>query len=60
MLLGKGTYPRDYMDKWEKFNEASLPQKDDFYSNLNIEIITNANYIHAKRVCNDFEIRKSG
>ena len=23
-----GVYPYEYMDKWEKFNETSLPQKE--------------------------------
>ena len=27
------------MDEWEKFNETSLPEKEEFYSNLNIEDI---------------------
>ena len=25
------------MDDWEKFNETSLPGKEDFYSQLNME-----------------------
>ena len=29
------------MDKWEKCNEA-LPEKDDFYGNLNMENIKDA------------------
>ena len=28
------------MDDWEKFNEASLPEKEDFYSPLNVEDIS--------------------
>ena len=28
------------MDTWEKFNEISLPTKEDFYSNLNMEDIS--------------------
>ena len=44
----------------EKFNETSLPEKEEFYSNLNIEDITDANYMHAKRVCKNFEIRNLG
>ena len=43
------------MDDWEKFNETSLPEKEDFYSHLNMEDITDADYGHAKRVCKDFE-----
>ena len=36
LLLRKGVYPYEYMDSWERFNETSLPNKEDFYSNLNI------------------------
>ena len=32
-------------------------EKDDFYSNINIEDITDPNYNHEKRVCNNFEIK---
>ena len=32
------------MDDWEKFNETSLPEKENFYSNLNMEDITDADY----------------
>ena len=47
------------MDDWEKFNETSLPEKE-FYRNLNMEDITDGYYIHAKRICKDFEIKKLG
>ena len=29
----------EYMDDWEKFNEISLHEKEDFYSHLNMEYI---------------------
>ena len=45
------------MDDWEKFNETTLPEKGDFYSHLNMEDITDADYAHAKRFCKDFEIK---
>ena len=48
------------MDDWEKFNETSLLEKEDFYSHLNMEDNTDADYAHAKRVCKDFEIKNSG
>ena len=60
LLLRKGVYPYEYMDDWEKFNETKLPEKEEFYSNLNLEDITDADYMHAKRVCNYFEIKKLG
>ena len=50
----------EYMDEWEKFNETTLPEKEEFYSNLNMEDITDADYIHAKRVCKDIEIKHLG
>ena len=37
-----------------------LPEKEEFYSNLNMEAITDASYMHAKRVCKDFEIKNLG
>ena len=38
------------MDNWERFNETSLPDKESFYSNLNMEDITDVDHSHAKRV----------
>ena len=46
------------MDNWERFNEASLPEKEDFYSYLNLEDNTGADY--TQRVCEDFEIKTLG
>ena len=60
MLLRKGVYHYEYMDDLEKFNETSLPEKEDFYNYLNMEDITDADYVHAKRVCKDFEIKNVG
>ena len=57
MLLRKGIYSYEYMDDWEKFNETTLPEKEEFYSNMNIEEITDADYIHGKRAYKDFEIK---
>ena len=42
------------MGDWEKFNETALHEKEEFYGNLNMEDITDAHYIHPKRVCKDF------
>ena len=56
----KSIYPYKYMDEWKKFIEASLPEKEEFYSNLNMEDITDVDYMHAKRICKDFEIKNLG
>ena len=45
------------MDDWEKLNYL---KKKDFYSNLNMEDITAADYMYAKRVWKDFEIKELG
>ena len=54
LLLQKGVYPHEYMDDWKKINKTSLPEKEDFYSHLNMEDTTDANCAHAKRVSKDF------
>ena len=41
-------YPYQYMNSWKRLNETLLPEKEDFYSNLNMEDITNADYKHEK------------
>ena len=38
----------EYMNDLEKFSETSLPEKEDFYSHLNMEGINDAGYAHAK------------
>ena len=58
LLLQKSVYPYEHMDDLEKFNEASLPKQENLYSHLNMEDITDADYKHARRVCEDFEIKK--
>ena len=56
MLLRKGVCPYEYLDEWEK-SSKTLPEKEEFYSNLNMEDITDADYRHTKRVCRDFVIK---
>ena len=36
------------MNDWEKFNEKSLLEKENFYGYLNMEDITDAFYAHSK------------
>ena len=37
------------MDSWERFNEASLPNKEAFYSGLYMENINDVDYRHGKK-----------
>ena len=60
LLLRKGVYPYEYMDSWEKFDETTLPPKEAFYSNLNLEDISDEDYAHAQKVWDVFEIKNLG
>ena len=57
LLLRKGVYPYEDMDNWEKFDETTLPPKEAFYSNLNLEDISDEDYAHAQKVWDVFEIK---
>ena len=48
------------MDSWKKFNETSLPSKEDFYSNLNMENIDDIDYRHSMNVFKRFELENLG
>ena len=43
------------MNDWARFNEISLPKKEDFCSNLNMESITDVDHENAKRVYKEFK-----
>ena len=55
MLLRKGVYPYEYMDRWERFNETTLPIQKAFHSKLYLEYITDEDYIHAQKVFEEFK-----
>ena len=48
-------YLQENTEKYITFSSTSLPEKEDFYSHLNMEDITNADYTHGKRVCKNFK-----
>ena len=45
------------MDSWERFNEVSLPQNETFCSELNLEDISDKDYIHAQKVLKEFKLK---
>ena len=57
LLLCKGVFLYQYIDDWKKLYETSLPEIDNSYNQLNMEDITNSDYMHAKRVCKGFEMK---
>ena len=60
LLLRKDVYPYEFMDSWERFDEASLPNKEAFYSSLNMKDITNIDHRHAKRVFENLNNKNLG
>ena len=48
------------MDSWERFNEISLPSKEDFYSDLNMEDISDIDYRHVNNVFKVFKLENLG
>ena len=60
LLLRKVIYPYKYADTWERFSEISLPRKEDFYSNLNMEGISDIDYRHANNVFKVFKLENLG
>ena len=60
LLLRKGIYPYEYIDSWERFDENTIPPKEAFYSELNLENITDKDYGHVKKVWEAFEIINLG
>ena len=59
LMAQKGVYPYDYMDSFDKFNEK-LPTKEEFYSVLNNEHISDEDYKHAQNVWNTFSLENMG
>ena len=50
LMTKKGVYPYDHMDSFEKFNKTELPTKEEFFSILNNEHITDEQYTQAQNV----------
>ena len=57
MTSRKDVYPYDYMDSFEKFKDTKLPSKEEFYSILNDEHVSDENYKHAQKVWKQFKMK---
>ena len=60
LLLRKGIYQYEYMDNWERFDETLLPNKEAFYSSLNVENITDIDYRHRNKLFKKFKLKHLG
>ena len=58
LLARKGCYPYDYVSSIDKFQETKLPSKEDFYSKVNDEHISDEDYQHAINVWETFNCKK--
>ena len=45
------------MGDWERFIKKPLQGKENFHRHLNMKDITDADYMHTKRVCKDLFIK---
>ena len=54
LLARKGVYPYDYVTSFNKIKEPKLPSKEDFYSKLYDQEISDEDYQHAVKVWNTF------
>ena len=59
-LLRKRVYLYEDMDNWGKISETTLPPKEAFHSNLNLENISDADYAHVQKEWKVFEIKHLG
>ena len=50
LMRRKGSFPYEFLNSWERFDETQLPPKNEFYSNLNMGGITDEDYSHAQEV----------
>ena len=57
LLTRKGVYPYDYVSSIEKLSETQLPPKEEFYSKLNDENVSDEDYQHAINVWNTFKCK---
>ena len=57
-MLRKSVYPIECIGNWGKFHETTLSKTEELYRNLNIEDITDVDFMHGKRVLKYFEITK--
>ena len=54
LLTRKGVFPYDYVSSLNKLSETQLPPKEEFYSQLNDEDISDDDYQYAMNVWNTF------
>jgi len=57
LLKKKGVYPYSYIDSFSKFKETRLPDKKEFFNDLNNTAISDSEYQHAREVWDVLNIK---
>ena len=60
LLTKKGSYPYDYMNSFERFEETQLPPQAAFYSKLKEQELSDEDYEHAMAIWSSFGLRSMG
>ena len=60
MLTRKGIYPYSYMDSFEKFDEQSLPSREEFYNELTRKHISEKDYTFINELWKTFQLKNLG
>uniref|UniRef100_A0A6V7KM94 DNA-directed DNA polymerase n=1 Tax=Bracon brevicornis TaxID=1563983 RepID=A0A6V7KM94_9HYME len=60
LLMRKGIFPYEYVDCWDKLETEKLPSREEFFSKLNNEDISEEDYAHAANVWSTFKISNLG
>ena len=60
MLIGKGVYPYEYIDSWNKFDECILPRIDCFHSTLTNLNIFEQDHKFAQELWEKFHLKNIG
>ena len=60
LILKKGSFPYDFFDNENKFNLKHLPSRNQFYSSLSQENISDEDYEHAKNIWKAFNMKNFG
>ena len=60
LMIRKGVYPYEYMDSWERLKVKTLHRMEKIDNALTQESITKEDHEHAKKVCNEVNIKSLG
>ena len=57
LVSRKGVFPYEWFDCLDKLDATRLPPKEEFWSELNLQHVSDQDYEHAQRVWNVFEMK---